>query len=274
MNFALLRRVFALEFKRAFAYRAEFWLGFLGTALSQFAVAYLLWSAVFESANATVMQGFTLRDLSLYYLLIPLVQRVTLGAEMSHISGEIYDGTLNRYLVYPVSFFGFKYASSLAQSLVYASQMAVLAAVCLTVFDSPPAFHFTAGGVALALLALMLGTMLYFALAACLEMVAFWADNVWSLMVLLKLVLQFLGGALIPLAFFPEGLRAALDWTPFPYLISFPIRFLLDTGSAEGMTAGEAARGFAILLGWIAGLSLLARAVWARGSRQYTGVGI
>jgi ABC-2 type transport system permease protein len=272
VNAALLRRVFALEFKRAFAYRAEFWMGFLGNALSQFAVAYLLWSAVFESSGAEVIRGFTLRDLALYYLMIPLVERVTLGAEMSHISGEIYDGTLNRYLVYPVSFFGFKYASSLAQSLVYAGQMALLAGACLAVFGTPPAFHFTASGVALAVAALMLGTMLYFALAACLEMVAFWADNVWSLMVLVKLVLHFLGGGLVPLAFFPEGARAVLEWTPFPYLVSFPLRFVMDGPDAMG--AAEAAKGFAILAGWIVALSALARLIWARGSRQYTGVGI
>jgi ABC-2 type transport system permease protein len=269
---ALLRRVFALEFKRAFAYRAEFWLGFLGNALSQFAVAYLLWSSIFEASGVEVMRGLTLRDLSLYYLLIPLVERVTLGAEMSHISGEIYDGTLNRYLVYPVSFFGFKYASSLAQSLVYAGQMALLAGLCLAVFGVPPAFHFTPAGVSLALAALMLGTVLYFALAACIEMVAFWADNVWSLMVLVKLVLHFLGGGLIPLAFFPGDVRAALEWTPFPYLVSFPLRFVME--GVNGIGAAEAARGFAILLAWIAGLSCLARFVWARGSRQYTGVGI
>ena len=272
MNLPLFRRLFALEFKRAFAYRAEFWLGFLGNALTQFAVAYLLWSAVFASTGAQTMGGLTLRDLALYYLLIPLVERITLGAEMSHISGEIYDGTLSRYLVYPVSFFGFKYVTSLAQSLVYAAQMAALAGVCLWIFGVPPAFHFTLSGFALAFLSLMLGTVLYFALAACLEMVAFWADNVWSLMVLLKLVLHFLGGGLLPLVLFPGALRAGLELTPFPYLVSFPLRFLMQ--GAAGVNTAEAVRGFTVMGLWIFGLSVLAGLIWRRGSREYSGVGI
>ena len=272
MNLSLFRRLFGLEFKRAFAYRAEFWIGFLGNALTQFAVAYLLWSAVFASTGAQVIGGLTLRDLALYYLLIPLVERITLGAEMSHISGEIYDGTLNRYLVYPVSFFGFKYVTSLAQSLVYAAQMAALAGLCLWVFGVPPAFHFTPGGVALALLSLMLGTILYFSLAACLEMIAFWADNVWSLMVLLKMVLHFLGGGLLPLVLFPDAFRSLLELTPFPYLVSFPLRFLME--GTSGITTAEAIRGFSVMGVWILGLSLLAGWIWQRGSKQYTGVGI
>jgi ABC-2 type transport system permease protein len=272
MNFTLFRRLFGLEFKRAFAYRAEFWMGFLGNALSQLAVAYLLWSAVFGSTGATVMGGFTLRDIALYYLFIPLVERITMGAEMSHISGEIYDGTLNRYLVYPVSFFGFKYVTSLAQSLVYASQMGILAGGCLAIFGVPPAFHFTAPGVILAILAIFMGTLLYFSLAACLEMIAFWADNVWSLMVLLKLVLHFLGGGLLPLVFFPSSIRAVLEFTPFPYLVSFPLRFLMQGPS--GITAAEALRGFTVMGAWILGLSLLAGLIWQRGTRRYAGVGI
>jgi ABC-2 type transport system permease protein len=160
MNPALAVRVFALEVKRVFAYRAEFWMGFLGNAASQFAVAYLLWAAIFAGTGASSMQGFALQDLALYYLLVPLVQRVALGAEMSHISGEIYDGTLTRFLIYPIAFFRFKFVSSLAQSMVYAGQMAVLIAIFLAVFGIPSAFRFSIPGMALCLLAMLAGTLL------------------------------------------------------------------------------------------------------------------
>ena len=269
MTPALALRLFALEFKRAFAYRAEFWLGFVGNALSQFAVAYLLWAAVFAGAGIHEMNGLTLRDLALYYLLIPLVERVVMGAEMSHISGEIYDGTLTRFLLYPVSFFRFKYVSSMAQSLVFAGQMAVAAAAFLFFLGIPPAFHVTAPGLCLCAVSAALGTVLYFALAACLEMVAFWADNVWSIMILNRLVLHFLGGGLLPLVFFPQAIQSVLKLTPFPYLVSFPLRFLMGS-----MTPGDVALGFAVILFWIAALSALALWIWRKGSRQYSGVGI
>ncbi len=269
MPYRLALHLFALEFKRAFAYRAEFWIGFLGNALSQFGVAYCLWAALFSGLGKTVLQGFTLPDMALYYLLIPLVERVVMGPEMNHISSEIYEGTLTRYLVYPVAFFRFKYVSALAQSLVFAGQMAVVVGTFLLIFGVPPAYHITTSGIALTLLACALGTLLYFVLAACLEMVAFWADNVWSLMVLNKLVLHFLGGGLLPLVFFPEALRTFLNLTPFPYLVSFPLRFLMG-----GVSAVEMETGFGIMAFWIVVLSLLANRIWRHGVKQYAGVGI
>jgi len=269
MPLQLALKLFALEFKRAFAYRAEFWMGFLGNALSQFGVAYCLWAALFRGMGLTMMQGFTLRDMALYYLLIPLVERVVMGPEMNHISGEIYDGTLTRYLIYPVAFFRFKYVSAIAQSVVFAGQMLALVAIFLLIFGVPPAYHITASGIALALLASAFGTLLYFVLSACLEMIAFWADNVWSLMVLNKLLLHFLGGGLLPLAFFPNILQTILKFTPFPYIVSFPLRFVMGT-----MTSAEMWTGFGVMIFWICAFSLFASRIWQRGLRQYAGVGI
>ena len=100
-------------------------------------------------------------------------------------------------------------------------------------------------------------------------MVAFWADNVWSLMVLNKLVLHFLGGGLLPLVFFPEAMQTILKLTPFPYLVSFPLRFLMGAINAVEMTTG-----FGVMLFWIVVLSLSANWIWRRGVKQYAGVGI
>jgi len=215
------------------------------------------------------MQGFTLPDMALYYLLVPLIERAVMGMEMNHISGEIYDGTLTRFLLYPVSFFRFKYVSSLAQSAVYAGQMAVLTGLFLLIFGIPPAFHFTFLSLFLSLLAMGASTLLYFAMSACLEMIAFWADNVWSIMVLNRMVLHFLGGGLLPLAFFPENLQVFLKFTPFPYFVSFPLRLLMG-----GLPPGDIPSGFGVLAFWTVAFSLGALWIWRRGSRQYSGVGI
>ena len=144
-----------------------------------------------------------------------------------------------------------------------------MVAAFLFLFGVPPAYHITVSGVALAALAAACGTLLYFALSACLEMVAFWADNVWSLMVLNKLVLHFLGGGLLPLAFFPETMQTVLRCTPFPYLVSFPLRFLMG-----GMAPSEIWAGFGVMAFWTLALSLSAVWIWRCGVREYAGVGI
>ena len=109
----------------------------------------------------------------------------------------------------------------------------------------------------------------HFLLCAIFEMVAFWADAVWTLSVMLMFVTRIAGGALLPLALFPEAARAALSWTPFPYIVSFPIMTALGrVGPAEWL------RGLGICALWVVILSLIARAVWRRGVGSYTAVGM
>ena len=60
----------------------------------------------------------------------------------------------------------------------------------------------------------------------------------------------------------------ALNFTPFPYLLYFPVSVYL------GQTSGaELWRGLAIQAGWVIFFYFVARWVWQRGIRTYTAVG-
>ena len=100
-------------------------------------------------------------------------------------------------------------------------------------------------------------------------LVAFWADNVWSLNVMLRFTSELLGGMMLPLSLFPQWAQDVLVWTPFPYLFYVPVMTLLGRGRAGGVAAGR---------GRLGGLDRVERfvslAVWRRGTLAYTGVGI
>jgi len=66
----------------------------------------------------------------------------------------------------------------------------------------------------------------------------------------------------------PHGLELALNCTPFPYLLYFPVSVYL--GQVSG---AELWRGLAIQAGWVALFYGLARWVWRSGIRTYTAVG-
>ncbi|TWW08287.1 hypothetical protein E3A20_25830 [Planctomyces bekefii] len=100
-------------------------------------------------------------------------------------------------------------------------------------------------------------------------MVAFWAENVWSLNVMLMFAIRLLGGALLPLTLFPSWAQEYLSYTPFPYLVSFPIRALMGQVSAD-----EWMGGMGILAMWTVFTVALGALIWRRGQLRYTGVGI
>lgn len=261
--------VVSLEFRKIFAYRSDFWVTFLGQTFIQLVVARSLWQAIFESQGTEVMQGFTLPMMTLYYLMVPIGTRMLAGETNGFLSKEIYDGTFTRYLIYPLSFFNYKILTYLSYSVFYGLQ--------LLIFYSLFQFFFIEGSVSLLNISnLLLGlglflisATIYFLMSLLIEMLALWADNIWSLTVMMRFFTNFFGGGLIPLAFFPAEALTILQWTPFPYLISLPVRTIM------GMTsASEILSGLSILIFWGATLSFSAKLMWARGQKNYSGVGI
>lgn len=265
MSIAL--RFYLQNLQKAISYRAEFWVGFLGSVGAQFLVAFFLWKSIFLARGADTLQGFTFGGLMLYYLLVPLVERVAHLQEMVGISGEIYDGGLSRYLLYPVPYFRIRYAAILAQSTVFLLQMVLVLGAYFMIFGRPSGMGPAAA--AQGLLAMAASAALSFWMSACVEMVAFWADNVWSLWVLIRMLASLLGGGMIPLAFFPDWSRILLEWLPFGRIISFPIRCILGQ-----VGWGEWALGMGATAAWAAAFAGLGLLIWRRGLRNYAGVGI
>ncbi|MBW8887170.1 MAG: ABC-2 family transporter protein [Fibrobacteres bacterium] len=260
-------RFYLNNLQRLVSYRAEFWIGFVGTLISQIGVAYFLWRAIFHARGVETLRGYTFGGMMLYYLLVPLVERVGHVQDMAGFSGEIYDGGLSRYLLYPVSYFRIKYAANLAQATVYLCQLVLILLGYGIAFGLPAGF--SAVSILQGIIALGASATLCFFLSATVEMVAFWADNVWSLWILVRMTISLLGGGMIPLTFFPVWARAALAWLPFGSLIDFPIRCLLGkTGWGEWMA------GLLSAFAWTGIFGAATAVLWRRGLKSYAGVGI
>ena len=115
----------------------------------------------------------------------------------------------------------------------------------------------------------ILASYTYFVMATSLEMMAFFVDNVWSLLIMLRYVIFLLGGALIPLDFYPEWAQEILSYLPFSGFLNLPINTL--SGSIE-LTVWLKQMG--ILALWAVFFSVISRRIWKIGTKQYTGVGI
>jgi ABC-2 type transport system permease protein len=109
----------------------------------------------------------------------------------------------------------------------------------------------------------------FFYLFTICEFMAFWFDNIWSLGVILRFLTSFLGGALIPLSFFPEWAQSILSYTPFPYLIDFPMKAL--TGS---LTVSTFCINLSIAFAWLLVFRALSKFTWTKGKYSYSGVGM
>lgn len=262
------RFVVAAEIRKILAFRSDFWITFIGQTMIQLLIARALWQSIFESSGSETMEGFTLPMMTIYYLIVPIGNRMLTGENIGFLSREIYEGSFNKYLIYPISFFQYKTLTYLTYSCFYGMQLVVI--YLLYHFFQPSGITFEllqnlCSGVSLFLLA----SFTYGMLAMSIELLALWADNIWSLMVMLRFFASFFGGSFVPLNFFPLWAQEALIYTPFPYLISLPIKTTMGIASIH-----EIGMGILMLIFWALVFMGIAKLMWSKGQLKYTGVGI
>ncbi len=261
--------VMAMELRKILAYRSDFWVTFLGQVLIQIFIAHALWQAVFAANDTQTMNGFTLSKMTLYYVIVAVGGRILTGENIGFISREIYEGTFSRYLIYPLSAFHYKATTYLTYSLFYSSQLILIYFIYRLGFTESIPTLTEAGLLLLGTFLFLCSALVYVLMVMMIELLALWADNIWSLIVMLRFFSTFLGGGLLPLTFFPDWAQGVLGYLPFPYYLSLPARTVLgDTSFAE------IGYGLGILALWGLFFAGAVALIWRSGQKQYTGVGV
>ncbi len=270
MTARLFLQVFSIQARKLMSYRADFWLNAVVLFFVEFGIAYFLWSAIFRASDATEIAGMTLQTMLLYYVSVLLLGKVVKGTERDiTVSTEIYEGTLTRYLLYPSNYFGIKYAEHLGLMAPALVELVLFGLAAVLLIQPSGSVHVTPRTVAMAAVAVLLANLLQFALLFPIQAVGFWADNVWTLLVMYRFASQMLGGLFLPLNLFPDWSQPLLAALPFKYLFYFPATTLLGQVDDASWL-----RGIAVTAAWCVIAGLVGRWVWRRGTHQYTGVGI
>jgi ABC-type uncharacterized transport system permease subunit len=104
MRKRLLWNVFSVEVRKRMSYRADFWMNSIVGILVQISVYWFLTYAMFTASGQPTLGGYTARGMILYYVFVTLMGRIVQGNELDMgISQDIYEGSLTRYLIYPVT---------------------------------------------------------------------------------------------------------------------------------------------------------------------------
>lgn len=258
-----------MELRKIITYRADFWVNFFGQTFFSIIISYFLWDAVFEANNVDQMNGFTLKKLVLYYLVAPVMFRIQQGETIGAISREIYEGSLNKFLIYPINFYSYKVTTFFSNSTFYFLQLCLLIAGFQIFFYDPLIFNFSVIDFMLFTILLGVSSLCYFAMNSISELIAFWADNIWSLGVIIRFFTRFFGGVLIPLTFFPDWAMTTLKFTPFPYIVNFPIQVFFGNYDLKSFLTS-----LIILLLWTSLFFVISKVLWKRGLYTYSGIGI
>lgn len=266
----LFLQVVSMEARRRMSYRVDFWINAVAGFAAEFAIVWFLWSAMYRESGSEVIAGFSFDQVIVYYVVAILVGKIVRGTEFDgQPSEDIYQGGLNRYLVLPAPYFGFKYAQATGALLPAFVQAVMFGGGWWLIMGGVGFEGVTWLGVGMACVALLLANILYYMMAYTLHCISFWADNVWSLLVALRFTTSLLGGLMVPLALFPERLRVINEYLPFRNLFALPAEAFLGRVGFEAWL-----QGMWVGVAWLVIVTGVSRVVWRRGELQYSGVGI
>ncbi|MBO4879243.1 MAG: ABC-2 family transporter protein [Clostridia bacterium] len=234
-----------------------------------------LWLAVYRSSTGGIdaeIHGFTYREMISYVVLTTVFGFVTFNNDtLWIINTDIKKGTIGNYLIKPISYRG-KFAATsfgnlLTMTLMFGLPLYTAALVTLGSLGFLPDVTFPAffAHLGLFLLAGLCASLLNDTIAYIFGVLCFYTDSGWGLNSLKTTIIAFLSGTLLPLAFFPPGLREAVSWMPFAGMSQNPILILMMK-----YDLGESIRCVALTAAWIVALELFAKLLFSRAIRKVT----
>lgn len=259
-NLAYLRAGVAAKLQQ----RADFFAAVLIGPSIAFLIEALFWSGCFEVSGMSEIGGFTLSQY-LTYLLWLLLQ---LGAanwrfERAMIQ-EINSGAVNAMLVRPGSFYGLHFGDLLGFKLLTLTISLPLLLAIAYGCDLPLLVWRLPAALLMGICYLLLIHTINFALAS----LAFFFDHVYSLNTTKNMILWFLTGELFPLDLLPSSTSKYVTLLPFSCGVYLPASYI-----SGRIGTGVFLQGFVSLPIGIAVMALVARLIWAKGLRNYTGTG-
>lgn len=265
--------IFRIALEERLAYRGDFALGTLMRFLPIITQIFL-WFAVFESlgsgdASENQLAGYTFSNMVAYYLLSMLGRAFSsMPGLASTTAKQIREGEIKKYLIQPIDMIGFMLLGRVAHKIAYyavaALPFAFVFFLCRGYFSGwPDAEVLVAFSVSL-ILAFLLG----FFLDLCIGLVGFWFLEVSSLLFVYMLLNFFLSGHMFPLDLLPDPWSWLVDLLPFKYLAYFPAAVFLGKVERDQLWTEVG-----IELLWLLALALVARFLYARGVRRYSGFG-
>jgi len=227
---------------------------------------YSFWNVLL--GDKTSFLGYTRPEMLTYVLIISILRSFVFTGRGWQLVQEISSGKISSYLVRPLSYHGYALALDLAQKTVHVGSSALEIGLLIFIARGGVFIPRDPAAWALFFAAALMASLIFFFLEFAVSTLAFWTSESGGPLFCFELFLQFAAGAFFPLDVLPEQLRRLLSFTPFPYMVYFPARVLL-----QKVAPAEAVRLLGAESAWLVAATAVAVAAWSRGLRSYAAEG-
>ena len=259
--------VFQLSFQNEFTYRLNFILWRVRNVL-RILMVFFWWNSVFLQNKLAF--GYDKQQMMAYVFLVLIVNTFVMSAPSNdNVGGQISNGDLSNFLVKPINYLHYwltrDWASKLLNILFAVGEIFILYVLLkpqISISGSPEFLVFGA-------IAAILAALSYFYLTKIAIFAAFWApEHTWGLMFVFLVLYEVLSGGIFPLDILPSNIFLLLKFTPFPYLVYFPIKIFIGNIALNEI--------YTFILGsviWLIILKVVSNKLWNKGLKVYSSAG-
>lgn len=244
-----------------FAYRLNFIMWRFRTLLVLLGI-FILWYSI--TSQTTTIFGYTKLKMLTYILGTSLMFSIVLAGRNSEIGDNINSGDLSIFLIRPWGYFRYWFFRDLGDKAMNLFFAVFEVALLILIFKPPLFLQTNLEFIILTLTFIILALFLNFFMSCLIGLIGFWSPEVWGPRFLFWMVISFLAGAMFPLDIFPPAVFKALEFSPFTYLLYFPLKVYLGE-----VTVSQIILGFFICLFWLTFFYFCLMRVWKIGLRKY-----
>lgn len=256
---------FRMRFAMGLQYRAAALAGIV-TQFFWGAMNVLMYRAFYESDAAAFPMSL---EATVTYVWLQQALLLLFAAWL--IEHEIFDDIVSGNVVYelcrPIDIYDMWFSRSIANRLSRAVLRCLPILLVAGFLPSPygmtapaSATHF-----ALFLFTCVLGFLVTVAFFMLVYALTFFTISPSGLRILITSVVEFFAGGIIPLPFFPDGVREVMELLPFASMQNVPLRIY-----SASMSVGEMQRAIVLQVFWLIALVLLGKALCCMAMRRMT----
>jgi ABC-2 type transport system permease protein len=200
-----------------------------------------------------------------YFISVFFVRQLTVVWVAWEFEKEVVEGRLSPRLLQPIDPVWHHVAGHIAERFARMPFSVLLIGFFFVLYPQAiwfPSLPRLLGFGALVAIAFIFRFLIQYTFALC----AFWTERATAIEQVWFLFYTLLAGMVAPLDVFPDAVREVVLWTPFPYLVYFPVSILVGLSTPIW-------KGLGVMLIWMVVFWGLNRWLWRQGLKQYSGMG-
>ncbi|MFB9330205.1 ABC transporter permease [Paenibacillus aurantiacus] len=248
-----------ISIRDSFAYKFDTFVGIF-TNLFFLATQVLLWKALLEYSTSI---NTTLVEMALYLIIGRICITFYIDSVAYQVGHHVMEGSIAMELIKPYYYSMKMFCISIGMSISSFVVKSLPLVIIIPILTSMTDIEIPLGNLLLFAVALPLNMMMYWLMSYIIGLLHFILINAGWFVRILNETIAILGGAVIPLWYFPGAMQAICAYLPFQLLYQFPQSLIINK-----ITNEEILRNFLLQLCWIGVFGIVAGLLWQFGKKR------